>query len=341
MRARRLLGRRRARLVGAHLRRSSATLLATLDPTARVDVGHRHARDFVRERPAHGDVGARARRPCRARCCAARHRPARGTSPGSRPRALPYAYTVAGREPPRSAARRADAAVGRDVDVRPRRRARTGSRVPRASTAGCSCSGCHAPTPSTSSRRRRGGRGAHGRPRDLIGPVAERSRVSEREVSEGMTVGRHRAGEECRAMIQRTLFRLSAPPSPRSRGRTVTSSSNGPASGCERCRRRCPAAPTSTTSRPSCGCATRSPTTSARGGADGLHVEVFDGIALLHGVVSPEVYDVAPLIAEGVAGVRMVDNRLKETRRGWRPWRGDRTGEGPTPGGPGEISPAR
>jgi BON domain len=67
--------------------------------------------------------------------------------------------------------------------------------------------------------------------------------------------------------------------------------------------------------------------------AEGLHVEVFDGIALLHGIVSPEVYDVAPLIAERVDGVRMVDNRLKETRRGWRPWRaGSNTGE---------INPAR
>jgi hypothetical protein len=55
--------------------------------------------------------------------------------------------------------------------------------------------------------------------------------------------------------------------------------------------------------------------------ADGLHVEVFDGIALLHGIVSPDVYDVAPQIAEGVQGVRLVDNRLKEARRGWRPWR--------------------
>ena len=55
--------------------------------------------------------------------------------------------------------------------------------------------------------------------------------------------------------------------------------------------------------------------------ADGLHVEVFDGIALFHGVVSPDVYDVAPHIAEGVEGVRMVDNRLTETRRGWRPWK--------------------
>ena len=50
--------------------------------------------------------------------------------------------------------------------------------------------------------------------------------------------------------------------------------------------------------------------------ADGLHVEVFDGIALLHGVVSPDVFDVAPHIAAGVTGVRMVDNRLTETRRG-------------------------
>ena len=62
--------------------------------------------------------------------------------------------------------------------------------------------------------------------------------------------------------------------------------------------------------------------------ADGLHVEVFDGIALLHGVVSPEVFDVAPHIAAGVHGVRMVDNRLTEARRGWRPWRS------------GDVSPA-
>jgi hypothetical protein len=67
--------------------------------------------------------------------------------------------------------------------------------------------------------------------------------------------------------------------------------------------------------------------------ADGLHVEVFDGIALLHGIVSPDVYDVAPLIAERVPGVRLVDNRLKETRRGWRPWR--------TGSSSGEITPAR
>ena len=64
--------------------------------------------------------------------------------------------------------------------------------------------------------------------------------------------------------------------------------------------------------------------------AEGLHVEVFDGIALLHGVVRPEVFDVAPRIAEGVAGVRMVDNRLRESgRRGWRRKHA------------GEISPAR
>ena len=63
--------------------------------------------------------------------------------------------------------------------------------------------------------------------------------------------------------------------------------------------------------------------------ADGLHVEVFDGIALLHGVVSPEVYDVAPHIAAGVEGIRMVDNRLTEVRRGWRPWKS------------GDVSPVR
>jgi osmotically-inducible protein OsmY len=63
--------------------------------------------------------------------------------------------------------------------------------------------------------------------------------------------------------------------------------------------------------------------------ADGLHVEVFDGIALLHGVVSPDVFDVAPHIAAGVDGVRMVDNRLTEARRGWRPWKS------------GDVSPAR
>jgi hypothetical protein len=57
-------------------------------------------------------------------------------------------------------------------------------------------------------------------------------------------------------------------------------------------------------------------------GAYGLHVEVRDGIALLHGIVRPEVYEVAPAIAESVEGVRMVDNRLREAgRRGWRPRR--------------------
>jgi hypothetical protein len=77
--------------------------------------------------------------------------------------------------------------------------------------------------------------------------------------------------------------------------------------------------------------------------ADGLHVEVFDGIALLRGVVSPDVFDVAPLIAEGIGGVRMVDNRLKEITRGWRPWRtGSSSDSGPTPGsGPTAINPAR
>ncbi|MGH8976457.1 MAG: BON domain-containing protein [Acidimicrobiia bacterium] len=63
--------------------------------------------------------------------------------------------------------------------------------------------------------------------------------------------------------------------------------------------------------------------------ADGLHVEVFDGIALLHGVVAPDVFDVAPRIAEGIEGIRLVDNRLKEARRGWRPWQS------------GDITPVR
>jgi hypothetical protein len=67
--------------------------------------------------------------------------------------------------------------------------------------------------------------------------------------------------------------------------------------------------------------------------ADGLHVEVFDGIALLHGIVSPDVYDIAPHIAERVPGVRLVDNRMKETRRGWRPWRAETATT--------EIKPAR
>jgi hypothetical protein len=49
----------------------------------------------------------------------------------------------------------------------------------------------------------------------------------------------------------------------------------------------------------------------------------------LHGVVSPDVFDVAPHIAAGVDGVRMVDNRLTETRRGWRRWKSE------------EISPVR
>jgi len=73
--------------------------------------------------------------------------------------------------------------------------------------------------------------------------------------------------------------------------------------------------------------------------ADGLHVEVFDGVALLHGVVSAEVFDIAPLIAEGVPGVKTVDNQLRAARRGWRPWRGDVRRADPPSGR--EINPAR
>ena len=62
--------------------------------------------------------------------------------------------------------------------------------------------------------------------------------------------------------------------------------------------------------------------------AEGLHVEVFDGIALLHGVVRPDVYEIAPEIAQTVPGVRMVDNRLRPAgRRGWR--RGGAASTGP------------
>lgn len=48
---------------------------------------------------------------------------------------------------------------------------------------------------------------------------------------------------------------------------------------------------------------------------DGLHVEVHEGIAFLSGVVSREVYDVAPAIAEGIEGIALVDNRMREVGR--------------------------
>jgi osmotically-inducible protein OsmY len=72
--------------------------------------------------------------------------------------------------------------------------------------------------------------------------------------------------------------------------------------------------------------------------ADGLHVEVFDGVALLHGVVEPDVEEIATLIAEGVPGVRRVDNRLRVTKRGWRPWRTARAEPASTAG---ELKPGR
>jgi len=49
--------------------------------------------------------------------------------------------------------------------------------------------------------------------------------------------------------------------------------------------------------------------------ADGLQLEVRDGVVSLRGVVSPEVYDLAPAIAEGVEGVRQVDNGMREVGR--------------------------
>jgi hypothetical protein len=51
--------------------------------------------------------------------------------------------------------------------------------------------------------------------------------------------------------------------------------------------------------------------------APGLKVDVRDGIATLRGIVAPDVYDVAPVIADRVDGVRLVDNRLREAGR-WR-----------------------
>ena len=126
----RRMRRRGARLVGAHLGRR-ARLLAELDPTPRVAVGHRDARDVVRQRPADGDVGARPRRPRRARRCAARHRPARARGLARDRARSPTRTRSPGANRRRRAAGRAHAAVGRDVDVRSRRRSRPASRVRR------------------------------------------------------------------------------------------------------------------------------------------------------------------------------------------------------------------
>ena len=116
-------------------------MFRALDPERPRPVGHRDAPAVVRHRPAHGDVGARSRRARRAR------RRAVDTDRLAHvawlaTRALPYAYSVAGREPPAEpAAGRADAAVGRGVEHRARRRGRIASPARPASTAGCSCTG--------------------------------------------------------------------------------------------------------------------------------------------------------------------------------------------------------
>lgn len=49
--------------------------------------------------------------------------------------------------------------------------------------------------------------------------------------------------------------------------------------------------------------------------APGLEVVVRDGVAVLKGIVDPEVHDVAVKIAERTDGIRKVDDRLDEVRR--------------------------
>ena len=48
--------------------------------------------------------------------------------------------------------------------------------------------------------------------------------------------------------------------------------------------------------------------------APGLDVMVRDGVAILKGIVSPEVHDLAVKIAERSEGIRKVDDRLEEIR---------------------------
>jgi osmotically-inducible protein OsmY len=48
--------------------------------------------------------------------------------------------------------------------------------------------------------------------------------------------------------------------------------------------------------------------------APGLEVVVRDGVAVLNGIVDPEVHDVAVKIAERTEGIRKVDDRLEDTR---------------------------
>jgi osmotically-inducible protein OsmY len=49
--------------------------------------------------------------------------------------------------------------------------------------------------------------------------------------------------------------------------------------------------------------------------APGLEVFVHDGVAVLKGIVDPEVRDVAVRLAERTEGVRKVDDRMDEIRR--------------------------
>jgi BON domain len=49
--------------------------------------------------------------------------------------------------------------------------------------------------------------------------------------------------------------------------------------------------------------------------AAGLSLKVHDGVAIFTGIVSPEVHDVALLLAHKTDGVRGVDDRLEEIRR--------------------------
>jgi osmotically-inducible protein OsmY len=49
--------------------------------------------------------------------------------------------------------------------------------------------------------------------------------------------------------------------------------------------------------------------------APGLDVVVRDGVAILRGIVDPEVHDVAVKLAERTDGITKVDDRLDEVRR--------------------------
>ena len=51
-------------------------------------------------------------------------------------------------------------------------------------------------------------------------------------------------------------------------------------------------------------------------GADGLRVQVRDGVATLSGVVDPDVHDVALDLASSSSGVTRVRDDLQHTRRG-------------------------